>query len=331
MGYTQAQIKDGLTNMCVNSQRAKLGDLVYGAAAGGYPLDYPGLIYYVNNVSGLSTNDGLSWGTAFAQVSQAISAWNTAQALLTDVDSRGVIYVAGTATAYTGLTALPSYCDIVGVGSNALGNGGSVPRIGSDTAAEDGVLITSGSSTLRGLNFYGIQFQAGTGKSCFTVNFLYKSGFYNCSFMVNGSAASCTTGFLAAKCSGVIFDNCHWGTASNVEPTVGLDISGSHFHHCKLTNCEITGLTAGFRLASGTTSTYRSVMKDCVIASNYGTCALGVDDNATTGQMMFVHNHVSATDAFEMTNNGAARTLENWTYEGSEARIETTPIVTTST
>ena len=99
--YTASQKRSGLNNMNAYAQRAKLGDLVYGAASGGYPLDYPGLIYYVNNISGSASNSGLSWDDAFAEVSTAVTAWNTAQALLTDVQSRGIIFIAGTATAYT--------------------------------------------------------------------------------------------------------------------------------------------------------------------------------------------------------------------------------------
>jgi len=314
--YTATQKRSGLNNMNAYAQRAQLGDLVYGAASGGYPLDYPGLIYYVNNVTGSSGNSGLTWDDAFAQPSQAITAWNTAQALLADIKTRGIIFIAGTLTAYTGLTALPEYCDLVGVGSNPLGNGPSVPRIGSDSAAEDGVLV---SGTIRGLNCYNLQFQAGTAKSCFSIENLYKSGFYNCAFMVNGVAASCTTGFTAAKLSGVTFLNCHWGTASNVEPTVGIDITGTHFHHCVIENCKITGITAGFRIASGTTSNYGSIVKNCIIASDYGTLALGIDDNATVGQCIYAGNYIAATKSNELANNNTLRFPGNYVANGFAA------------
>jgi hypothetical protein len=303
--FSTVQKRTGLNNMNVYAQRAQLGTLVYGAV-GGYPGDYPGNIYYVNNVTGSATNDGLSWDTPFAQIATAVTAVGTFQALQTDVESRCIIYIAGTATAYTGLTALPSYCDMVGVGASVLGNGSGIARIGSDTAAEDGVLIAA-STIVRACNFYNLQFQAGTAKSCFSVWGVYRCEFHNCAFMVNGVATSATTGFTCSKGSGVIMDNCHWGSASNIEPTVGLDVTGTHWHHCKVTNCEITGLTAAVRLASGTTSTYGSVFMDNIIGSQYGTAAIGIDDNATVGQCLFAGNYINATKSNELTNNNTLR------------------------
>jgi len=262
MGFTTAQKRNGLNSMNVYAQRSRLGDLVYGASATGYPLDYPGVAYYVNNITGAAANDGLSWQTAVAQPSTAVTkvlAFQAAQSTASlDPNVRCTIFIAGTLTAYDGLTALAGMTDYVGIGASPLGNGYGIPRIGSDTAAEDGVKL---SATLRGANFYNLQFQAGSAKSCFTATALYRSGFYNCAFMVNGVATSATTGFTAANLSGVEFIDCHWGTASNVEPTVGFDVTGTYFHHCRVENCEITGLTAGFRLASTATINYGSVVK----------------------------------------------------------------------
>jgi hypothetical protein len=270
--------------------------------------------YFVDNVAGSADGDGLSWDTAMNSIALAVTAWNTYQAAQTNIEVRGAIYIRGTATAYAGLTALPSYCDMIGVGASPLGNGTGIARIGSDTAAEDGVLAAS--STIRGTNFYNLQFQAGSAKSCFTIQNIFRCKFIDCAFMVNGVATSCTTGFLAEKASGVTWENCHWGTASNVEPTVGLDISGSHFHHCKIVDCEITGLTAAFRLASGTTSGYGSILKNNFIGSHYGTCLIGVDDNATVGQVMYCGNFVAATAQGTLYNNHTARWIGNFAANG---------------
>jgi hypothetical protein len=306
MTYTHAQKLAGLNNMNAYAQRAQLGTLIYGAA-GSYPGDYPGMVYYVNNVSGSASNDGLTWDTAFAQIATAVTAVGTFQAAASDVETRCIIYIAGTATAYTGLTALPSYCDLVGVGASIRGNGSGIPRIGSDTAAEDGVLMAS--TDIRGTNFYNLQFQAGTAKSCFTIRNIYRSEFHNCAFMVNGVAASCTTGFTCAKGSGVIMDNCHWGTSSNVEPTLGLSVTGTHWHHCKVTNCEITGLTAAVSIDATTTSNYGSVFKHNLIGSNYGTCAIGISDASTVGNIIYAGNYINATKSNEIATAATTSVL----------------------
>ena len=54
-----------------------LADLADGGAVYGYPGDYYGRIYYVNNITGDSSYDGLSWDTPFDEVSTAITASET--------------------------------------------------------------------------------------------------------------------------------------------------------------------------------------------------------------------------------------------------------------
>lgn len=282
-----------------------------------YEYDFlpQGETYFVNNITGSATNDGLTWGTAFDEVSTAITAVIALQATQTSGDNiRNKIIIAGTSTAYAGLTELADYTDYIGTGTSPLGNGGGIPRIGSDTAAEDGFLHADG--TNRGCNFYNLQFQCGTAKSCFSIGNLYRSEFHNVAFIVNGVAASATTGFTAAKLSGCVFDNIHIGTSSNVEPTIGFDVTGTHFHHCKITNSEISGLTAGFRVATGTTSGYGSILKNNFIGSHYGTCLICVDDNASTGQIMYCGNFLSGTATGTLYNNHAARWIGNYTQNG---------------
>ncbi len=100
---------------------AQLSDLADGGGVHGYPGEgYTGEVYYVNNITGSSGNSGLTWGDAMDQVSTAITASETQRALQSGTTNdyvRNIIYVQGTGTAYTKLTALPLHCDIVGLGA----------------------------------------------------------------------------------------------------------------------------------------------------------------------------------------------------------------------
>lgn len=299
--WTTAQKKTMLNNFNVAAQRTRLGDLVYSAATGGYPLDYPGKVYFVNNVSGSASNDGLSWTTAFAQISTAIAAVIAFQAAQTDVDVRCRIYVAGTITAYTGLTVLPNYCDIIGVGADPRGNGAGIARIGLDDLGGSAVLHAD--ETQRGLYFENLQFQAGNAGFCFKVQNLYRSQFVNCAFMGDNTAAS-ASGVVIEKCSGVEWVHCHWGSAATALD-VALDITGTHFHGCLVDDCMIDG-TVGMRVASGCTSGQNSIVKNSYLSS--------LDDNASVGKIVYANNFMLASGT--LVNNGAARYIGNFATNG---------------
>lgn len=298
--YTATQKIYGLNNMNRYSQNAQLGTLVFGAA-GGYPLDYPGKTYYVNNTTGSASNDGLSWATAFAQVSTAIAAVVAFQAAQTDIYTRCRIYVAGTATAYTALTALPNYCDIIGIGADPRGNGVGIARIGLDDLGGSGVLAAS--STYRGLYFENLQFQAGNSGYCFKVQNLYRSVFVNCAFMGDNTAAT-ASGVVIEKWSGVEMIHCHWGSAATTL-AIAIDVTGTHFHNCCLDDCHIDG-TIGMRVASGCTSGQNSWVKNSYLAS--------LDDNATAGKIKYCNNSMAASGT--LANAGAARYIGNYEQNG---------------
>jgi len=300
--YTTAQKRYGLNNMNVLAQRAKLGDLVY-ASAGGLPGDYPSNVYYVNNLTGSASNDGLSWDTAFAQPSTAITAVAAFQAAQTDIYTRCIIYIAGTLTAYAALTALPSHCDMIGVGDDPRGNGSGIARIGPDdnTGTKDGVLVAD---TIRGTNFYNLQFQAASGKDAFNVTNVYRCVFENCAFMANGVAVSPTAGFKVAKGSGIVMDNCHFGSASSTDFVVGISVTGTHWHNCKVTNCHITGIT-GILIAAGCTSGYNSQFDHNVITHGMESQTKSINDDATSGHINYTNNVVAVQG--DCANAGAAR------------------------
>ncbi|MBE3119146.1 MAG: hypothetical protein IMZ50_10380, partial [Candidatus Atribacteria bacterium] len=211
-----------------------------------------GRTYFVNNITGSSGNDGLSWDRAMDEVSTAITAseaYRQLPALTTNEYIRNTIYVQGTGTAYTQLTALPSYCDIIGLGADPRGNGAGIARIGpdADTTPVDGVNADS----VRGMNVYNIQFQAASGKCAVDIDKAFRCRFENCAFMGNLTAASPTAYFLSGTtgttgygASGLVLKDCHFGGASAAgDALIGISIAGTHWHNCLVENCFITGVT----------------------------------------------------------------------------------------
>ena len=173
-----------------------------GQLSGGYLPENPGRDYYVNNITGSDSMNGRSWARAFASISAAVTASEAYRALKATTNEyiRNRIFIQGTGTAYATLTALPSYCDMIGVGADPRGNGAGIVRIGPDSGAFDGVLL---SATVRGLNVYNIQFQAGVGKYSFKGTNLFRSRFENCVFATNGSPGGApAAGFEMGICGG---------------------------------------------------------------------------------------------------------------------------------
>jgi len=293
----------------------KPGAIVEGSWNGSF--DRGGTTYYVNNITGSSTADGLSWNSAVAQVSQAVTLSEASRLVhvgtTTNDYVRNTIVVQGTGTAYTKLTALPLYCDIIGLGADPRGNGAGIARIGSDTVAESGVVSTA---TVRGLNVYNIQFQAGKDMYCFSSTSMFRSRFENCTFMTNGAATGNPTAafYSTTALGGVVFEDCLVGGSNcsrDTEPDIGFKIAGTHFHTCKVQNCFIAGKDAGIQIASTVVNGWGSIVKDCFIGESSQTCAIGIDDNSTTGDIIFAGNYIFATDAVELTTNGTGRTIGN--------------------
>lgn len=286
----------------------------------GYPgAGYKGKDYYVNNVQGDSGNDGKSWNNAMDEVSTAVTAWETYRATLTtnDQNIRGRIFIQGTATAYTAITSLPLYCDVIGIGAEPRGNGAGIVRIGADTGTgEDGVDATA---TCRGTNFYNIQFQAGKDGYAFRGTNFFRCRWENCVFATNGSPAGApAAGFSAAICSGNVWKDCHWINASSAgnDADVGFQITSTHFHNCVVENCFIGGVDAGVEIAAACVNGYGSIFKNNYIGWGSETCAIGVDDNATAGHIIYAGNYLFATDAFDLAHNGAGRIVGNIMADG---------------
>ena len=278
-----------------------------------YPgIDYPNKRYFVNNVSGDSGADGTNWTNAMDEPSTAITAWEAYRAGLAtnDQNVRGQIFVQGTGTPYTEITALPSYCDLIAVGADPRGNGAGIARIGADTGTGESGL--SGTSSARGLYMRGFQFQAGKDGYAFQMSNIFRSKIVDCVFATNGvSAGQPAAGFQVAIASGLYMRDCMWLNQSsygNVN-ALGFNVTSTHFHGCQIVDCHISGTTAAVQIASGCINNWASQFKSCTFDGGGGTCAVDVIDNATVGRIKFVDCRSEASANYDMAHNGAARVI----------------------
>ena len=277
---------------------------------------YPVKNYFVDNQIGTS-GDGSLWKNAFSEPSEAITAWEAWRLLQDNVVGRGRIYIRGTNDAYAALSALPSYCDMIGVGADPRGHGAGIARIGLDTGVAGGIIVAG---TARGLNMANLQLNAGNGSYPFKITNIFRSRFFNCAFGTSGvlTGAAPAVGFEVDKAGGLVIDNCHWINNSSklYGPVIGMNITGTHFNSCLVKNSFITGVDFGVVVAAGCVFGYNSVFRDNFIGEAGQVCAVGVDDKATDGWIQYINNYVAATAAGQLANNGTMRWIANKSSNG---------------
>ena len=227
-----------------------LSDLADGGAAYGYPGDYPGNIYYVNNITGNSSYDGLSWATPFAQISEAITASEAHRATFgsNDQNNANQIFIQGTNTIYTELTDSGERCELIGVSAGTMYDAGSGQvRIGG--AAASGIEDATNS---RGNGWYNLQFNFGgsSGYGFKNSAWIQRSRFIECVFMAAGSSATACMSLVS--CSGTLFERNKFVSNAPSQPTYGVTISGQHSDNFWYMNTFGTGSTALFNLGAAT-------------------------------------------------------------------------------
>jgi hypothetical protein len=266
-----------------------------------------GRSYYVNNITGDSGNGGLSWDSAMDEVSTAITASETYRALpaATNEYIRNTIFVQGTGTAYAECTAFPNYTNVIGLGANPFGYGAGIVRIGADlhTAETLGGGIYKVDGDCRGSYFYNIQFQSSNNRSSICVRHIFRTTFENCAFFASGDPISPPDcGFeIRGSAGGLHLINCHTGTNSGVnsEPWIGLKINGTVFMNCLVQGGSYSGMTAGIYVVAGCVTGWHSVVRDCFCGEGSQECAIGIDDNSTTGTIRFLNIMINAADPIE--------------------------------
>lgn len=287
----------------------------------------PGVCYYVNNVTGSATNNGLSWATAVAQVSQAITLSEANRAALIALNAnnsavRNKIFVQGTATAYTAITALPSYCDIIGVGAVAYGDGAGIPVISGKSATTPTAAVAG---TARGLGLYNLQLETSGDKYCLDVVNLFRSEIAFCAFKASDPTlvTVVTTGgirFTGNSGGNYIHDNM-WIGGNDSWFTYGIktDAGVVIFNFNRIENNMIEAETAGIYIAAETVTGDGTTVNDNKFTGGNHTMAVAVDDNATTGRIFYSGNRCGSTDGGQLANNGAIRWVGNYRVNGFSA------------
>jgi hypothetical protein len=307
---------------------SKLSDLADGNMSypGGY---YAGRDYFVNNISGQAGNDGRDWNNAMDQVSTAVTAAEAYRATIlpsTNQYIRNRIFVQGTGTSYTALTALPSYCDIIGVGAMAYGDGAGIPVISGKGAAGTGVGAKAAfAGSARGLRLFGLQFETSGAFYCLDFVNLFRSEIAFCAFKASDPtlATLVTTGgirFTANSGGNYIHDNM-WMGGNDSWFTYGLVTASTVviFNFNRIENNEIEAETAGVLIAAQTVTGDGTKFKNNDFTGGNHTMAVAVDDNSTVGRILYTGNYCGSTDGGQLVNNGAIRWVGNYRINGFSA------------
>jgi hypothetical protein len=266
-------------------------------------------VYYVDNVVGSDTvNNGLSKTKPYAQISKAITVWEAFRLAQTNVNGRGLILVYGTITAYTALTALPNYCDIVGLGADPRGNGSGIPRV----TATTGVDTVDDSVGIRGLGVYNMQFTgSGTGYAM-DLAICYRSIFENCVF-VNKSDG----GLRILQGGGITIRNCQFG-GDTVNMAYGLIVgnSGGNFNNCLVENNVMNGTTAAI-INSAYLCNQSTFRNNTAIGGTNGIVDTSTETNLQ-GNAYYVNNYTYGSQSasanaggMKVTNNPTLRCIGN--------------------
>lgn len=294
-----------------------LADLADGGAVYGYPGDYAGKIYFVNNITGDDEFDGLSWATPFDQVSTAITASEAHRRTFSDWAPRSIIYIQGTGTVYDNLTVLPNHCDMIGIGADPRGDGFGIVVI-------EGVGVDAAAGSCVGLYMTNIQFavSGGTSYSAFDVIAMIQSTIENCTFM--GSTASTAVNNAAFRSTGNFagstIRNCVFGTTNGTEGfNHGLEHSAGVGNNNYFENNVFFGKVYGVEVTE-TINDNGAVWKSNLMHSFLGTVEptaagfrMGTDGHA-------VANYICGVDAIEGAD--ASQTIYNYTIAGTTPALE---------
>ena len=272
-----------------------------GAVVEGFPGAYPGegATYYVNNITGSTTADGLSWNSALSTVNAAITASEARRDLQATTNEyiRNTIIIQGTGTDHSAVaTADCNYNDFVGLGANVRGDGVGICVISGSAGTTGAADAWSFTATTRGNSWYNIQFDGnGTSYCAFDATSILRSTWEECGFMgdahVNAAliAGLRTTGAL----DGCTILDCIFGS-NWAAPTSGISV-GDSLGSTRIENCIISAATNGI-IISTDGLTGQSVIKGCMIdAGTYGIRSLSAQT-----RLWIVGNYISSTDAISI-------------------------------
>ena len=291
-----------------------------GAAYGFGTFNTLGRVYFVNNITGASTNDGLAWDRAMDQLDTAVTAqaaWLALQAT-SNTYIRATIVLQGTATAYEAVSALPNYCDVIGLGAEPRGNGAGIARIDGAGAAD-----AAASAGVRGMNVYNMQFTGSGNYYAMDLAIVFRSRFEECAFV------NCAYGGMRVVTGGgIVIKDCQFG-GDTTTPATGLYIgAGTHagnFNNCLVENNMIYGSTQAVLIDTYLNNQTRFHQNTC-----YGG-TYGIRDTSTettiAGNAFYTNNFAAGETtgiSIASTGNGAYQCVGNWVVDAGTADWLTT-------
>lgn len=249
-----------------------------GASYGFGSYNTLGRKYFVNNITGSSTNDGRTWDRAMDQLSTAITASEVHRqdrgSVSTNDYIRNTIVVQATGTAYTAVSALPNYCDIVGLGATPRGNGTGIVRIDGAGAAD------AMAGTARGLGLYNLQCMQSAAGSYYGLDLAtcFRSILEDMGFVNNGSG-----GMRVVQGGSIVIHNSHAGHDTYAQ-IYGLEVAGgANFNACLITDSDFWGDTAGVLMSN--TSGKETIIKNCFAGGG----TYGFQDTSPSDMPHMVH------------------------------------------
>jgi hypothetical protein len=262
----------------------------------------PGTTYYVNNVTGSASNDGLSWDSAFAEVATAIAASEVVRLAATNVYQRNRIFIAGTATSYATLTALPNYTDVIGVGGDFKGDQSGTVVIGASTTSNG-----TASLEMRGTTWRNIQFRGGgSGQSAFKCSKMLRCQFIDCAFFNKGAAGDAGV-YVYTTGAHNTFRNC-WIGDTNATFSYGMyNPHTANWDHCLVEDCFLTGSVAAYYSAAYLQNA--TVVRRCICIGGVNGIRDASTETTLAGNAFYVGNYCYGSDSTALNAGGMKVTV----------------------
>ena len=259
-------------------------------------------IYFVDKNQGDDNNNGLSWATAFASITQAITAHTAYRATRAGQSVDTWIMIAP-ATYAENIVALPYSCHMIGLG-----------HIGTDKATEispeTGIAMAG---TCSGLHLYNIRFEGeGSGDIC-DFGTLNCSIIDNCQFVPKSASMAAALSF--DNCKETIIRNNRLTTGAALYVDFGIKFNGGNEKYCHnsiIEDNQIVGAVkaagTGIYIQNTCTASGAVIRKNRIILAGAGK---GIDENSD--QAMVYDNYVFHVggDAYDINAKKSAMNVDN--------------------
>lgn len=271
--------------------------------------------YYVDGVNGDDAYNGLSWATATASITQAITLSNANVALTGHTTKMNRIYISG-GTYTEDIEAFPANCHVIGTGTLTR-----IQNLGTHTCAG-----------VDNCHFWNISFRGGTsGQAMVSIaNSSHSLGFHKCIFESQATISSIL--YYAGSSSNQIIEDCELGFQTSVgnSPDIAVHLYGVHCQRMKIIDNRIWSTGVGVQIENMASGNFL-LIKDNVIAAGPGSTdsqmAYGIKDlTSSPSGGLYINNYISAADALYFTvtgNKSKWMSINNYIVQAGTGDTET--------